>query len=288
MKKKAIKGRATVRSASSLAGFVDVIQNLEPEAGEELAYRGHADHQYQLTPYVFRERKFKDKEELMLRELVASYQSDFSNDTSTLEQLARAQHYSLPTRLLDITWNPLVALYFATLEENDNIGGDVIVFKIRKGNTKFYDSDTVSCLSNLAHLSSQEKQDLKRTVKEAPIKEKFNQDETIKRLLHFIKVEKPYFLPKIVPNDLNKIICAKPKKNNLRIIAQSGAFLVFSLKETLDDDSIEDGISVEKIRIEPRNKKKIRLQLDKIGINNSTMFPEIDKAAQYIRNKVLL
>ena len=64
-----------------------------------------------------------------LRMLLASQPQEFSGDLTTLERLVRMQHYSLPTRLLDVTWNPLVALYFSSTEDQKE-DGEVIVFKV--------------------------------------------------------------------------------------------------------------------------------------------------------------
>ena len=48
--------------------------------------------------------------------MVAHEPQSFSECKSALDYLVQMQHYGLPTRLLDMTTNPLVALYFACLE----------------------------------------------------------------------------------------------------------------------------------------------------------------------------
>ncbi len=61
------------------------------------------------------------------------------------------QHYSLPTRLLDLTANPLMALYFACGEDTSSAeGGEVLVLRIPKRQVKYFDSDTVSVIANLS------------------------------------------------------------------------------------------------------------------------------------------
>lgn len=268
------------RTITSLQGYVRKIPEFQPDDDEVLLYRGHSDRRYKLLPSVLRNNQLAQSESTMLRELIASHPGEFSTDATTLEQLVRAQHYGLPTRLLDATWNPLVALYFAC-NEHDGVTGEVIVFRIKKALVKFYDSDTVSCIANLAHLKHTERQKIDFTV----MGDEFNKQPAVDRLLQFIRAEKPHFRPSIKPSDLKSVVCVKPKLSNRRILVQAGAFLLFGEHGALDEDSV-DGINPERIKVNGNTKDNIIRQLDRMAINQSSMFPEIERAAEYIRDKI--
>lgn len=97
-----------------------------------------------------------ENERILYRELLVSNSADFQYDESTLDKLVRMQHYSLPTRLLDITSNPLIALY-SSCESASDEDGEVIVLSMPRRVIKYFDSDVASCIANLARLPKAEK-----------------------------------------------------------------------------------------------------------------------------------
>lgn len=149
-----------VESVSEFIGKIS--QSVARKDDVEVFYRGHSDRKrYRLEPSL--SRKDPDGnythlhgENILYRELIVSNNADFSSDSYTLDKLVRMQHYSLPTRLLDITSNPLIALYFAC-KNNPEKEGEVIIFTLSRENVKYFDSDTASCVANLARLPASEK-----------------------------------------------------------------------------------------------------------------------------------
>lgn len=273
--------KSTNPKVTKVKGFIEKVLTLDQKDGYEVFYRGHSNKKkYKLDPSLFRRDEdgnylYLDNEHILYRELLVSNSADFQSDVYTLDSLVRMQHYSLPTRLLDITSNPLIALYFAcksSLEED----GEVIVFSIQRKDVKYFDSDVASCIANLARLPKSEKNAIKFD------KEGFNDQPPIKRLLHFIREEKPFFEPVIILDDLRKIICVKGKKSNDRIYSQSGAFLLFGLDAVFDESGTPD-ITVSRITI--TNKKIILKELDLLNINESTVFPYIENSAKYVAEK---
>jgi hypothetical protein len=68
--------------------------------------------------------------------------------------------------------------------------------------------------------------------------------------------------------------------SNRRIVAQAGAFIIYGLRGL----GIKFAYKIEETRfLIPKEKKgDLRNALDKLGINESTLFPEIDRAAKRI------
>ncbi|HOD62411.1 MAG TPA: FRG domain-containing protein [Bacilli bacterium] len=259
-------------------------------------YRGQSDYDWGLTPRLYRENLL-DKESILISEFLRVAPNEFQQ-MEYFDILVKMQHYGLPTRLLDTTLNPLVALFFACQGDKQKFkDGSVALIP----NLPVFkpDSSAISLIMKYLFEYSGYKLDI----------QEFTQDViTSKELLSAHSMR--YRSIEDVLHTLSKVpfYAVLPTLNNQRILNQDGAFFLFGMKVKNVEKSnnpgtfnkmyyefgpIEYDNVVEKIwpkskllRI-PSSKKEFLLEeLDYLGITKNRMFPELEYQSEYITNLI--
>ena len=137
---------------SSINDLNNLIQKLgEPKQGTTRFFRGQANKKWDMNPSIFREQYLIENEDKIIKDVLTSCPDDFLPTDTLFEKLVKLQHYGCKTRLLDLTTNALVALYFACHEKKHHrTNGELIILDIPNDQIKYFDSDTVAILSAIS------------------------------------------------------------------------------------------------------------------------------------------
>lgn len=272
-----------VNSLSEYTSEVTGIRERMVQEGESetLFFRGQCNSVWDIRPSIFRE-SLVSVESRIIKTAKSRVPSEFRECTSPFEELTKLQHYGLPTRLLDLTRNPLVALYFACCSSEkvvDNEGvekySDGVVY-ICSGYEESTDSFNSTVLAKIAQIDFDGETTLKL------LKDKLGLTEELPAEA-FIKI-------------LQGSAFVMPSYNNSRIIRQSGAFLITGSINICQDDediwnsivskcvrNLNEAIDVKRIIIPNEIKEDILDELDLFNINESSLFPELEHQMSHVK-----
>ena len=271
---------------------------LQPPEPVHIYYRGEASDRWSLMPSVMRNAGFRKSEAQMLVEMRSQRPQDFANETTAIGHMVVARHHELPTRLMDVTSNPLIALFHAVAKDNDRNNGRVHVFVLPKSMVKPFNSDTVSIVANFARLPRGEQNLLLGKTKEDTKDDveprgpsgsgPYRYQAALEHLYQLIQEEKPAFAQRIDPRDFLRVFVVEPQRSFERLRAQSGAFLLSAFHDRYEENSIRKWNSNIPmyhhyvLSVPARAKKGIREELSMANITRENLFPSLEETARAI------
>ena len=307
----------------SLSAYIECMHALKQNskiqgADGRFFFRGQKNKSWEIRPSAFRNDLLSRESEL-IKDAYSRAPLEFSS-LGPFEQLTKLQHYGLPTRLLDVTLNPLVALYFAcepysrfqdilalaskeeriaflkNLEENVEEDwkqiiteeSDGCVFYKEAYDVKF-DSPEINLICQLAErdLSSENTISQLSSIIGSLIY-KYNESKKYTEEQHYNKLAKIF----------NSNYFVTSTFNNPRLIRQSGAFLLpacFYIQRDAENyeksiinkqvASLNNEFESEIFIIPAECKQSILEELDMYNINKGTLFPELEHQMAYVRER---
>jgi hypothetical protein len=213
------------------------------------------------------------------------------------ESLAIAQHHGLPTRFMDWTTNPLVALYFAARETKMDEGDKLMnsaVYVLTSEPVRFSElsrpkAETITPVSDLATTpatptSAYDSFGLEDTDEhqEPPDIVSPENKKTSIATVQTEKEKRPEpALPVVSPFDITENVIYDPPHVSPRIRAQDGVLLACHqpLEPLEEKDYLE-------IIITHEAHDDIRRRLDQYGVFDKQLFPDLDGIAKWLKYRV--
>ena len=267
-----------------ISEFLTLIQGLQVQYPEEIQYfRGESLDSWELRPSLMRDGLIRSESE-MLTELMARCPDEFKSEGLAISQWVLAQHHGLRTRFLDLTRNPLVALFFACESDFFN-SGRLHVFSVPRILIKPFNSDSISVIANFAKLPENEQ---KNILTAPPNIVGSGYVDSMRHLHQLIRGEKPYFEDRIDVRDLFRVFIVEPQQSSDRIRTQSGAFLVSAYHQRFERKEVLCGtpnipVYAHYTPIIPgSSKESILRELRLLNITRETLFPGLDESAKAI------
>ena len=226
-------------SVNSLEEFIHTIEKLNRTSSTKglckktLLFRGQTNIDYELIPSIARTNKNGDSlfylEQIMIAKAIGKNPDIFFEDQYTINLLVKLQHFGLPTRLLDVTYNALVALFFACgrSTENDETDGAVYVFAPEQtpyNNIKFSYNRDVQIISQMYKMGAQASTDILEYFELID----FEWDKTyyVSEYSKEIYADSSAYLKKLIQS-INVPNFVSPVELSERQKRQQGAFIIF-------------------------------------------------------------